>query len=141
MHKDKEVKIGYLNINGLTHAHHGEYLNEDKNLINLDIIALSETKLKHETNAEIENLLANWVILLRQDSNDTEAHMGMLVLVSKKSKLKEESISLKENKIWSKNVNNKILNHMQLITVKIRECLLNISFIYIRKTPDNETMT
>ena len=141
VHKNEEVKIGYLNINGLTHAHHGEYLNEDKNLLNLDIIALSETKLKNEANGQLAALLSNWVMLIRQDSNDNELHMGMLILVSKKSKLNEDKIVLKENKIWSKNVNNKILNHMQLMTIKIKDSLLNISFLYIRKTPDNEDIT
>ena len=125
----------------MTHAHHGEYLNEDKNLLNLDIIALSETKLKNEANEQLAALLSNWVMLIRQDSNDNELHMGMLILVSKKSKLNEDKIVLKENKIWSKNVNNKILNHMQLMTIKVKEFLLNISFLYIRKTPDNEDIT
>ena len=81
--KDEEVKIGYLNINGLTHANHGKYLNEDKNLSNLDILALSETKLKKESNEEITKLLSNWILLIRQDSDDEEIHMGMNVLVSK----------------------------------------------------------
>ena len=80
----EEVKIGYLNINGLTHAHHGNYLNEDKNLSNLDILALAETKLKKETNEEISELLSNWMLMIRQDSDDSEIHMGMVVLVSKK---------------------------------------------------------
>ena len=40
-----EVKVGYLNINGLIDGGHAEYLNEDKNLINLDLLCLAETKL------------------------------------------------------------------------------------------------
>ena len=136
--KNEEIKIGYLNINGLTHAHHGEYLNEDKNLSNLDILALSETKLKKETNEEIYSLLSNWVVLHRQDSEDSEIHMGMLILISKKSNLSEDQISIKEMKIWSKYVGEKLLNHMQMINIKIKKCLLKVSFIYVRKTPDNE---
>ena len=100
VHKNEEVKIGYLNINGLTHAHHGEYLNEDKNLLNLDIIALSETKLKNEANEQLAALLSNWVMLIRQDSNDNELHMGMLILVSKKSKLNKDKTRLK-SKVFS----------------------------------------
>ena len=138
---NEEVKIGYLNINGLTHAHHGEYLNEDKNLLNLDILALSETKLKKETNEGISNLLSNWKILIRKDSEDNEIHMGMVVLISKKSNLDHEQITLKEIKIWLKYVGDKMLNHMQLITMKIKECLLNVSFVYVRKTPDNEDIS
>ena len=120
------------------HAHHRQYLNEDKNLSNLDILALSETKLKKESNEEITKLLSNWILLIRQDSDDEEIHMGMIVLVSKKSILSEDLISLKENKVWSKQANNKMMNHLQLITIKIKNCLLNVTFVYIRKTPDNE---
>ena len=88
--------IGYLNINGLTHAHHGDYLNQDKNLSKLDILALSETKLKKETNKQIADLLSNWIVMERQDSDDNEIHMGMLILISKNSNLREDQISLKE---------------------------------------------
>ena len=136
--KNGEIKIGYLNINGLTHAHHGEYLNEDKNLSNLDILAVSETKLKKETSEEICSLLSNWVVLHRQDSEDSEIHMGMLILISKKSNLSEDQLCIKEMKIWSKYVGEKLLNHMQMINIKIKKCLLKVSFIYVRKTPDNE---
>ena len=138
VHKDNELKIGYLNINGLTHAHHGNYLNEDKNLSNLDILALSETKLKKEATEQIADLLSNWVVLKRQDSDDNELHMGILILVSKKSKIRKNQISIRENKIWSKNDNNKIINHMQLMTIKVKDYLLSISFLYVRKTPDRE---
>ena len=65
VNNDEEVKIGYLNKNGLTHAHHGKYLNEDKNLSNLDILVLAETKLKEETNEEIFELLSNWDLCIR----------------------------------------------------------------------------
>ena len=44
--QDSEVKIGYLNINGLLDGGHAEYLNEDKNLLNLDLLTLAETKLE-----------------------------------------------------------------------------------------------
>ena len=141
VNQGNELKIGYLNINGLTHAHHGDYLNQDKNLSKLDILALSETKLKKETNKQIADLLSNWIVMERQDSDDNEIHMGMLILISKNSNLREDQISLKEIKMWSKNVNNKIFNHMQLITIKVKDYLLNISFLYIRKTPDNEDIT
>ena len=41
--EESELKFGFLNINGLLDGNHAEYLNEDKNLINLDILALGET--------------------------------------------------------------------------------------------------
>ena len=36
-HDDLELKIGYLNINGLMDGNHVQYLNEDKNLSSLDL--------------------------------------------------------------------------------------------------------
>ena len=40
-----EIKLGYLNINGLDGGYHAEYLDADHNLQNLDILVLAETKL------------------------------------------------------------------------------------------------
>ena len=39
-----EIKVGYLNINGLLDGGHAEYLNADLNLLSLDILLLAETK-------------------------------------------------------------------------------------------------
>ena len=59
-----DIKIGYLNINGLFDSLHAEYLNEDKNLLNLNLLCLSETKMTSEkTDIEIRNVLTNWEIL------------------------------------------------------------------------------
>ena len=35
-----ELKIGYLNINDLTAEYHAEYINSDRNLSKLDILAI-----------------------------------------------------------------------------------------------------
>ena len=48
-----QLKIGYFNINGLLHGSHAEYLNADKNLLNLDILVASETWLTSETDNKI----------------------------------------------------------------------------------------
>ena len=133
--KEEEVKIGYLNINGVADANHGNYLNQDKNLLNLDILVLAETKLKYQSDEELKDLLSNWNILLRQDANDDEVHMGMLCLISKGSEYENRKPSVKLNKIWSKKVAGKMMNHMQMINLKIHQMLLSVSFIYIRKTP------
>ena len=42
---DQEIKVGYLNINGLVDGGHAEYLNADLNLRSLDLLVLAETKL------------------------------------------------------------------------------------------------
>ena len=45
--ENNEIKIGYLNINGLDDGSHAFYLNADHNLKCLDILVLAETKLNH----------------------------------------------------------------------------------------------
>ena len=47
---NSEVKIGYLNINDLTADFHAEYINADKNLVNVDILVLADTRLNSECN-------------------------------------------------------------------------------------------
>ena len=83
-----EVKIGYLNINGLRDAGHYEYLNNDKNLLHLDLICLAETKLsrKETSDEELRNLLSEYDLIKRCDSEDSMKHMGMLIMCPKKSK-------------------------------------------------------
>ena len=43
--ENSEIKIGYLNINGLDDGSHAFYLNADHNLRYLDFLVLAETKL------------------------------------------------------------------------------------------------
>ena len=136
--KKEEVKIGYLNINGLMEANHGSYLDQDKNLLNLDILVLAETKLKNQADEDIMELLSNWVVLFRQDSDDSHIHMGMLCLISKASELLDKPPSVQLNKIWSKNVAGRSMNHMQMISLKVAQMFISVSFIYVRKTPDIE---
>ena len=82
-----EMKVGYLNINGLLEGNHGIYLNADKNLNNLDFIVLAETKLTKECDTKVlENSLSNWKILGRYDSQDQRNHMGLMLLSSRTSK-------------------------------------------------------
>ena len=40
-----KIKAGYLNINGLLGGYHDQYFTSDKNLSNLDMMFLAETKL------------------------------------------------------------------------------------------------
>ena len=79
-----EVKIGYININGLNDGYHAEYLNNDKNLLNLDLFLLAKTKLlKHEKDEELQNLLSQYDIMHRFDANDGKKHMGLLYAITK----------------------------------------------------------
>ena len=81
-----EIKCGFLNINGLLDGNHADYLNEDKNLINLDILVLGETKL--ESNIEsslIQTKLDKWDIIGRFDAEDKLKHMGLILLSPKET--------------------------------------------------------
>jgi len=52
-------------------------LNADKNLLNLDILVLAETKLKFEDNwREIEMKLSNWNVIHRYDSKENKKVWG-----------------------------------------------------------------
>ena len=66
-----EFKVGYLNINGLTDGYHGELLNTDYNLLNLNILALAETHLTNsESSNQIKHILDRWTMLYRMDAED-----------------------------------------------------------------------
>ena len=75
-----EIKVGYLNINGLLDGFHAEYLNADYNLKNLDILVLAETKLDQNSQTDqIINILTNWNLIGRYDSEDGLKHIGMMI--------------------------------------------------------------
>ena len=82
----KEFKLGYFNIRGFMEGQHAEYLDNDKNLQNLDILVLSETWLTHDVpNKNVINTLNNWKILKRLDATDNIKHMGLMLLIPQKS--------------------------------------------------------
>ena len=83
-----ELKVGYLNINGVLTGLHGNYLNADKNLAHLDLLCLAETHLLGSTTDDnLSSVLSNWEILERFDSDDNRKHLGLLLLRSKTSKI------------------------------------------------------
>ena len=126
-----EMKFGFLNINGLLDANHTDYLNEDKNLINLDILVLGETKL--ESNIEsslIQTKLDKWDIIGRFDAEDKLKHMGLILLSPKgangRDKLRKTSyISASRDKNLQ----------IQGIIVRMKSCV-NVGFLYCRSTPN-----
>ena len=84
---DQEIKIGYLNINGLVDGGHAEYLNADFNLQSLDILVLAETKLNNSNRSDqITKILKNWTIIGRYDSEDGLKHRGLMLLAGGNSK-------------------------------------------------------
>ena len=127
---DSEIKIGYLNINGLLKGNHSQYFNADRNLSNLDIIVLAETKLGANIESKsIENCLNNWNLRGRFDAEDQRKHMGLLLLTSKKSKFHDQIQSVTHQ--TAKREDNL---QIQGVIVRMVNGLI-CGFIYCRSTP------
>ena len=76
-----EIKIGYLNINGVESESHTHYLNHDHNMKNLNILVLSETKIKKEySDNQLKKDLNDWNIVHRYDAGDGSKHMGLHIM-------------------------------------------------------------
>ena len=85
--KGKEVKIGYLNCNGILEAGHSEYLNHDQNLLQLNILVIAETKLTENVEDKfLEEKLTEYSILRRFDISDDKKHMGFLIMKPREAK-------------------------------------------------------
>ena len=132
---EEEIKAGYLNINGLIDGGHVDYLNEDKNLRNLHVLVISETKLNAEiTSSEIEVKLSNWIIIRRDDAGDDIKHMGLLLLAPKTSKIMTILKGLRYQKALR-------IGKLQIQGLILRFTNnVNIGFIYCRTTPNNEEL-
>ena len=104
---------------------HAEYLNEDKNLIHLQLLVISETKLDvNISTSKIEEILSNWKIIRRDDANDEAKHMGLLLIAPKKSNVMTILKSLR----YQKAQRNKNLQIQGLIVRFTNE--INIGFVY-----------
>ena len=127
---EAELKVGYLNINGLFDGNHCQYFNADKNLGNLDIMVLAETKLnKEHIDNKINSALSNWSLRGRYDANDQRKHMGLILLISAKSKFNTQISSLTIQTL-------KRGEHLQIQGLIVRMINgLNIGFIYCGSTP------
>ena len=133
IHPAAEIKIGYININGLYSAESYSMLNTDFNLLHLDILVVADTRLScTDEQSQLENNLSSWKVLLRADSNDTMKHMGMLLLVSKQSNIKEEEIEM-NSKQGETIQQGQIMVYVQVIRIKVLH--LKVGFVYIRETP------
>ena len=132
----QEIKAGYLNINGLLEGNHDQYLNADKNLSNLDILVLAETKLLANCSKQtLESSLDNWNIIGRYDSKDQRKHMGLLLLSSKRSKC-----SVKIHNISHKTANREGQNQIEGLIIRLRNGFV-FGFIYCRSTPTESEIT
>ena len=130
---DNEVKVGYLNINGVGSESHSYHLNNDHNLKNLNILVLSETKIQqNHADSKLKEDLSNWTIKGRYDAIDGGNHMGLLLLTSNNndSRLKIEHVE-------EFNVKRKGSLQCQGILVRLKDGL-RLGFIYCRSTPNNQ---
>ena len=81
---EEEIKLGYINIDNIFSAKSIDFLNEDTNLLSLDFLIVTDTRLQEDTvENTVNQKLTNWNIEARFDSHDKLRHMGMLVLKSK----------------------------------------------------------
>ena len=131
----EEMKVGYININGLYNVESHTMINNDFNLLNLDILVIADTRLSHcESDLQLENNLSNWRVVLREDSNDNKKHMGMLLLVSRKSKIKVEQFEMNSKQGFKTYRGDVKMVYVQVVRVQVKN--MKIGFVYIRETPN-----
>merc|ERR1712208_252709 len=73
----KEIKMSYLNINGLVDSDHLECLRSDINLMSSDIICIAETKLSQRQNIDIS--LKDFDIVDQIDNRQGMKSMGLII--------------------------------------------------------------
>ena len=130
--ENDEIKLGYLNINGLSDGNHGKYLNSDHNLLQLDILVLSETKLENnDVSSKAIKDLDNWTVLKRYDSGDGKKHMGLLVLANSKSPLLDQNLEF-NHQVVKREGNLQI----QGLIIELQD-EASFGFVYCRSTPTN----
>ena len=127
-----EMKVGYINVNGLYSAESCSMINNDFNLLQLDVLHIADTRLSRcQDDSQLENSLSNWSVVLREDSQDNKKHMGMLLLVSKSSKINVDPLTRKQ---WFKNYKGEQMVYVQVVKVQIAR--MKFGFVYIRETPN-----
>ena len=128
----KELKVGYININSLYEGNSVDFINEDRNLLKLDFLVISDTRLtESDSDEELQKRLCNWNIAGRFDSQDGKKHMGMIILQSIHSDIVTD---YKKRKTWFKKAKGSNEVFAQVITLKLLENF-EASFTYIRETP------
>ena len=135
---NKELKVGYINTNGLSTCSSDVFINTNENLLNLDLLCVADTRLtKMKSNEELERGLNNWSIIRRFDSMDGEVHMGLLLLQSRHSQfdIADKDIVSKEG---IKRIDGEQKVYVQVMKVLV--CNLCIGFVYIRSTPTQEEL-
>ena len=140
-----ELKIGYLNINDLTAEYHVEYINADRNLRRLDLLALADTRLGAEQKQGFcDEKLNNFNVLKRFDVDDGSKHMGMLLLQPRHSTFVNQiPVDLidcfEDSKIVKSGKNmGKKETYVQGNILWIKEHYIKICFLYFREKPTQQ---
>jgi len=109
-----EVKIVYLNINGLLASSHLHNLNHDMNMKCADVLCISETKLFHQNDSDIK--LDGFTQVARLDVRENS--MGMLVYTNNDSDVEAKFSMLK----------NELSDMLQIVQCDIND--YSVSFVY-----------
>ena len=68
-------------MRGFLESNHAEYLDNDRNLLNLHLLVISETWLTSNiSNEYVIQKLKNWRVIKRLDATDDKKHMGLMLL-------------------------------------------------------------
>ena len=68
-------------MRGFLESNHAEYLDNDRNLLNLHLLVISETWLTSNiSNEYVIQKLKNWRVIRRLDATDDKKHMGLMLL-------------------------------------------------------------
>ena len=76
-----EIKLCYFNMRGHLESNNAEYLTNNRNLLNLHLLVISETWLTSNiSNEYVIQKLKNWRVIKRLDATDDKKHMGLMLL-------------------------------------------------------------
>ena len=129
---NREMKLGYLNIRGFLESNHAEYLDSDKNLLELDFLVIAETWLTGDVDdTVVKRKLENWSVVKRFDASDKAKHMGLLLLSSINSRQKHLVWSLEEKEGFK---SKKTLLYQGLCML-IKDFYKKVIFLYVKETP------
>ena len=73
-----DIRIGYININGILHSNHFQCLSHDKHLLSSTLLCVAETKINGDTSSDCIQL-DGFNVTERLDRVDGNSSMGMIV--------------------------------------------------------------
>ena len=133
---DKEVKLGYFNMRGFLESNHSDYLDNDKNLLGLHLLVISETWLSDKvSNKVVKNKLKNWKIIKRLDATNDKKHMGLMLLAPNDFTNLDELV-FDMDYVQGLQNNEELL--YQGLVLDLKKIYKKIVCLYIRQTPNKK---